>query len=281
MNRLSHAVGTTRDLFASESTIMSMPKRGRLYCPVCGDKSREKTVAVEVKPDGTRYAKCFRCNDVLLVHSGDGDLQPPGPESRVLSDFGRQLFHEAVPLTGTIGESYLRARRCVVPTGGDLRFHPSLKHPISKECLPALVGLITDVRSGQAISLHRTWIHADGKKAAVTPPRMLLGGHQKTAGVIRLTGDPHPEVLGLAEGIETALSLAHVIPAVWSAIDAGNLASLPVVPDVRQLIVARDNDKSGLNAAEACARRWADAGVDVRVTNQTENDLNDLLKGQQ
>jgi hypothetical protein len=43
------------------------------------------------------------------------------------------------------------------------------------------------------------------------------------------------------------------------------------------LVIAQDKDPAGMSAATACARRWVSAGRVVVLTNQTQNDLNDVL----
>ncbi|WP_454763239.1 toprim domain-containing protein [Cupriavidus campinensis] len=128
------------------------------------------------------------------------------------------------------------------------------------------------------MSLHRTWIQADGCKAAVEPPRLLLAGHRKQGGVVRLWPDEAVTAgLGIAEGIETALSLAWAYAPVWACIDAGNLAALPYLTGIDCLLIGADNDPAGKAAAKACAANRADADAEVFVTRQVENDLNDVL----
>jgi putative DNA primase/helicase len=183
-----------------------------------------------------------------------------------------------VALHGTVGAKYLQARGCALsPADGDVRFHPALRHPCGYTG-PGLLALVTDAVSRQARTLHRTWINADGTKANVDPPRMLLGGHRKAGGVIRLWPDEAVTTgLAVAEGIETALSLAHSYRPAWACIDAGNLAALPVLPGIECLVIGADHDEAGLRAAEACAERWEAAGVDVvAIAPQTaRSDWND------
>ena len=83
--------------------------------------------------------------------------------------------------------------------------------------------------------------------------------------------------LAIAEGIETALSLAHGFEPVWAAIDANHLAKFPVIRSVEALLIARDNDPAGIKAAKQCAVRWVAAGREVRITNQDKNDINDMV----
>lgn len=164
------------------------------------------------------------------------------------------------------GRAYLEARQCALPpTGGGLRFDPAARHP-GRYNGPCLVALVTDAEAGTPISLHRTWIAADGTKADVEPPRLLLGGHRKAGGVIRLWPDEAlTQGLAIAEGIETALSLARVFQPVWAMIDAGNLAKLPPLPGVDALTIAVDEDPAGNHAANACAERWAMSDREVTL----------------
>jgi hypothetical protein len=210
---------------------------------------------------------------------------PPKPPAQplhvTLSDYGRQLWADARPLAGE-AVAYLQARQCVIPPrDGHLRWHPALKHPPSGTTGPALVALVTDALSGEPLTMYRGWVQANGRKADLDPPRMLLGGHRKAGGVIRLWPDEAVTLgLGVAEGIETALSLAHAFAPVWAAIDAGNLASLPVLGGVESLLIAADNDESGTGqrAANALAQRWADAGREAAIVLPPAlgMDLNDL-----
>lgn len=262
----------------------------RMRCPNCGRSERDKTLGVTIHPDGRGVAHCFRCNLVDFAHreSNRASSMPALPvRSPVrsprtsLSEQGRRLWSSCHPiLPGTIAANYLKARKCVVPPeSGHLRWHPALPHGPSGHVGPALVALITDAVTGAHMSLHFTWIQADGRKADLDPPRLLLGKHRKQGGVIRLWPDEDVTYgLAVAEGIETALSIAHAYEPVWGCIDAGNLAALPVLPGVQTLVIAADNDPAGQAAAELCARRWASAGAEVLVTRQQANDLNDTLK---
>jgi hypothetical protein len=85
--------------------------------------------------------------------------------------------------------------------------------------------------------------------------------------------------LGIAEGIESALSLAHAFQPVWALIDAGNLAAMPALPGIDALTIAADHDDAGIDAAHACADRWSDVGTEVRVVIAAEKtDMNDVAR---
>jgi putative DNA primase/helicase len=252
----------------------------RLTCPACGRNPRDRTFGVTVEHDGSAVGHCFRCEyvetrqpDGVNRHHAGYAMNPSvaSLQRESLSHYGIKLFDACVNLRGTVGEQYLTERGCAVPpSDSDLRFHPALKHPVSAYSGPALVGLVSHALTGQPISLHRTWIRADGRKADVEPPRMLLGGHQKKHGVIRLWPDDAVTTgLCITEGVETALCIAHDYMPVWSCIDAGNLAAMPMLAGIETLVIGADHDDLGIKAANICAERWSAADVDVRVVIPT------------
>jgi len=264
------------------------PGENRMPCPACDRGPRDTALSVRLESDGVIVWHCHRdCGMDGSSRSRDHNSpqQPrkavprPAERPRGLSDYARQLWAATAPLSGAAVD-YLAARKCVVPPAdGDLRCLPALKHPLGY-IGPALVGRITDACTGAPLSLHRTWIHPDGRKADVSPPRLLLKDHPISGGVIRLWPDEAvTNGLGIAEGIETALSLAHGYEPVWSLIDAGHLAKFPVLNGIEDLIIAADNDEAGRKAAAECARRWAPhAAVRVISADADGCDLNDLVQ---
>lgn len=260
----------------------------RLSCPHCGRGPKDKTLGATVEA-ARGVAHCYRCGYVETWRDDRAigrparapKAAPTAIRSVTLSDFGRRLWDACKPLRGTVSEDYLLARGCELPPeDGDLRFHPALKHP-GGYVGPALVALITHLETRAPMSLHRTWIRADGTKADVSPARLLLAGHRKQGGAIRLWPDEAvADRLGVAEGIETALTLAVACRPSWSMLDAGNLGAMPVLRGISELTVCADNDPAGLQAGRACATRWAQAGRHVRliVPPRAGMDLNDLAR---
>ena len=259
----------------------------RLSCPACGRGARDKTLGVTIKPDGGMVAHCFRC-EYVSSERGERRRSAPPPPSKPqmpmrtqLSGWGRDLWANCRQLDGLAVE-YLLARGChLPPLDGHLRWHVALPHPDGFTG-PALVALITHARTAKPLSLHRTWINRDGTKPAAlgNKARMVLGKHSTASGVVRLWADEDvTHGLGVAEGIETALSLAHGFQPVWALIDAGHIAKFKPLPGIESLTIACDNDPAGIKAARQCAAAWAAAGVEVFVTRQEPNDLNDVVKG--
>jgi hypothetical protein len=199
-----------------------------------------------------------------------------------LASHWRELWRSLSSITpGTTAHAYLVARGCgIPPADSDLRCTESLRHP-SGHAGPALVALVTHAETREPMTLHRTWITADGKKANVDPPRLLLGKHRKQGGTIRLWPDEAVTTgLAVGEGIESTLTLAKMYRPAWSMIDANNMAGLPVLPGVEALVIAADHDLAGLRAAEQCAKRWYDAGRQVRILKSRVpgEDLNDCAR---
>ncbi|MBO0217089.1 DNA primase, partial [Vibrio sp. Vb2880] len=84
---------------------------------------------------------------------------------------------------------------------------------------------------GNLVTLHRTYLTKSGKKAKVECAKKMMpvpDGLSVTGGAVRL-GMPTEGVLGLAEGLETALSgfRATHIPT-WSTVNATLLENFEV-----------------------------------------------------
>lgn len=143
----------------------------------------------------------------------------------------------------------------------DIRYHPTLPHSIEKQNYPGMLAILRD-EHGKGIGLQRVYLTMDGKKAQADPVRMTFG----ESGVLRLGG--HQSVLGVAEGIETAMCASRLfqVPC-WAAISANGLESFKVPPGVEELVVFADNDRSftGQLAAFTLAYAQNKAGIRVRV----------------
>jgi putative DNA primase/helicase len=171
------------------------------------------------------------------------------------------VWGEAYPITpGDPVHAYLCRRGIALDDlSAVLRYHARLayRHEDGKCTFhPAMIAKV-DGPSGQGVSLHRTFLTHDGRKADVPTPKKLMPAVVPGAtrgGAIRLYSAS--ETLAVAEGIETALAvhLATGLP-VWSTICAGGMARLIVPAEVRLVVVCADHDAAGLDAAKALARR--------------------------
>ncbi len=191
------------------------------------------------------------------------------------------ILSRAIPVAGTLGETYLRARGLGCPSSPDLLFHPDLAHWETKTGFPALVGIVRE-RSGEIIAVHRIYLRPDGTaKAEIAKPKKMLG--RVGGGAVRLAEIGDDGVLGLTEGIETAIAVMTSCPglAVWATLSATNLEQVELPPEARRVILLADHDASaaGLRAAEAAARRLIAEGRGVAIALPPEegDDFNDVL----
>jgi hypothetical protein len=240
---------------------------------------------VTVKSDGGIVFHCFRCEwSGTERPSRPASISPirPKPERRRgLASTEQARWDGAKNIAGTLADKYLQARRCYFPPlDGALRFLPAALHWPTKTTHPAMLALVTDARTNEPLSLHFTFLKADGSgKAEVDTPKLLLAGHAIDGGVIRLWPDGCVTTgLGIAEGIETALAAAHYFRPAWAAIDAGHLAKFPVLDGIEALTIIMDRDAAGHGAAQACRNRWLAANREVRVVGpRIGNDFADMM----
>lgn len=196
------------------------------------------------------------------------------------------LWSETVDPIGTPVESYL-ARRGIAEiseaAGHAIRYHKAC--PFAGQRVPAMVVLVRNVITDEPQAIHRTALSLAGKKIQVDgKDRLALA--PIAGGAVKLTPDESVTLcLGVAEGIETALSL-QLVPEfgrspVWALISASGVGSLPVLSGVEALWVAVDHDTAGNKAACAVGNRWRNAEQEVFfVTPKTPGaDLNDLVEG--
>ena len=193
-------------------------------------------------------------------------------DARRNAELARRIWCEAQDPRGTPVEMYLQHRGVTLPDLPVVRWHPNC--PRTGGALPAMVALMTDPETNEPTGIHRTFLQPDGAgKASLDRPKMMLG----RAGVIRLAV-AEGVGLGLAEGIETSLSVMQVFGwrPVWAAGSRGGIATFPVLPACTLTIFA-DNDLPGLKAARACAARWAAAGHEADIlAAPPQRDFNDL-----
>jgi putative DNA primase/helicase len=112
--------------------------------------------------------------------------------------------------------------------------------------LPAMIAAVqAPDRAITAVQV--TLLSEPGRKAGVPTPR--LNPVPLDAGAVRLA--KAATVLGLAEGIEDALSAMqlHGLPC-WAALGAGRMHRVGIPAEIQEIIVFADNDDVGRRAAE-------------------------------
>ena len=195
------------------------------------------------------------------------------------TEAARRLWRRCRAIDGTHAERYLQARGLARCRFAALRFHPELRYRegSSVRRLPALIAAVTG-DGGAVLGVQRTWLDPRlPAKAGVATPRKALGrifGH-----AVRFGHSADGASLLVGEGIETVLSLVTAVPEITAAaaLSAGSLGAFAPPPGVARLVIARDNDIEGEQAARRLARRCARAGVAATVIVPRDGDFNDDL----
>jgi hypothetical protein len=199
------------------------------------------------------------------------------PAASGSSEAARRLFAAGRPVPGTPAEAYLRARGITARLDWTaLRYHPSVYYRETEdaplETWPALLAAVTDL-DGNITGIQRSWLDPRrSDKAPLGDPRRALG-HLLGNGVrFGMTAD----IVAAGEGVETMLALKSVLPALpmIAALSANHLAALDLPPGLRRLYVARDNDATGLRAAERLRERGIAAGIEIRDLVPVHGDFN-------
>lgn len=171
----------------------------------------------------------------------------------------RYLLNKLWTQTGSLdsmdaspASTYLAKRRCFplpwdIP---DLAFHKSLQYKSENGLVqnhPGMLAVVRD-RSGKAVTLHRTFLSENGGKAVVANPKRMMPVPQDTmvtGGAIRLQpANWEGEIIGVAEGIETALSVSCATNMVcWSTMSSTLLATFTPPEWVKQVVIWADCDK--------------------------------------
>jgi len=143
---------------------------------------------------------------------------------------------------------------------------------------PAMLAKVTDP-VGRPATIHRTYLTATGAKAPVEKVRMFCAGKVPPGSAVRLA--PAQPVMGVAEGIETALAATKMfgVP-VWAALSDVGVEKFEPPRETERLTIFGDNDVAGAGqrAAFALAARLAPRmRVEVRIPDEAGADWNDVL----
>jgi hypothetical protein len=243
---------------------------GMCRCPAHDDRSPSLSVrigdrallfhcfagckTVEVMRALRRVGLTALCADTFV---GSGRPVMPATPNQV----ARRLWEGSVPISGTLAAVYLD-RRFITALSAELRYKPRTQLGSRPDATfhPALIAAIRDDRG--LVAVHRTFLDTKSAwKAAIPDPKRMLG--RPGTGAVRLA--PAGLVLGLAEGLETALSAMDILGfPVWAVLgnERFGIVSIPAV--VQRLIILRDPDKGGERASEL-AENQAREGLSIET----------------
>ncbi len=260
------------------------PRRGLWNCRGCGCGG--DVVSLVQRLTGRSFAESARWLDRGGSTAPAAAVKPrQAPVSAASGDnglgFARTVWRASLPL-GDGPRAYLAGRKIAIdaaPGLGGLRWSPLCPWGDGGATASCIIARFTDAITGQHGGIWRRRI--DVKE----PPRSL--GPMRGC-VIRLWPDEEvAEGLVIGEGVETVLAAATrirhrgtLLQPAWACGGTGNLAAFPVLAGIEALTIVVDNDKNlaGQTAADACARRWLEAGREViRLTPRLVGDFNEIV----
>ncbi|WP_255326427.1 toprim domain-containing protein [Sphingobium sp. EM0848] len=182
-------------------------------------------------------------------------------------------------MIGTVAEIYLRRRRiAILPPS--LRFHPLT--PLGRGgqdvvFRPAMIAAVHEV--DRFVAIQRTFFASGEPRRArdLLDPRLILG--RPLHGAVKLAAAI--DQLGLAEGIETAMSamILFGIP-VWATLGSRRMHQIAIPLSVTRLILFPDNDRAGRIGAANATHAYAMPGrrIEAEYPPVGFKDWNDVLR---
>jgi hypothetical protein len=267
------------------------PDGGMCRCPAHDDE----TPSLSVRP-GTRRLlfHCFAGCDVRSVMralkaarllgagqviGGRDDMPALTHIDRRNDDAAARLWAASRPITGSLAELYLQARGLALPVQ-DLRYHP--RTPVGRGALARfLPAMLAAVRDGAGfVAIHRSFLDPrSGRLADLPVPKRALG--RLGRGAVRLY-PPREGVLGLAEGIESAMSATRLFGmACWATLGTERFARVALPAGISRLILFLDNDAGGRRAERLAREAHGGLGIEIeaRYPAGGGEDWNDVLRG--
>lgn len=135
------------------------------------------------------------------------------------------------------------------------------------------------MEGARVVAVQRTFLDAGNARRArdLDNPRRLLG--RPARGAVRLAAAT--SVLGLAEGVETAMSamIRLGIP-VWAVLGNERFSTVSIPSSVDHLVLLPDNDRPGRRAEARARAMYQSAGSTVETIwpDAGLNDWNDVLR---
>jgi putative DNA primase/helicase len=192
-----------------------------------------------------------------------------------------KLWRGGVPVAPDNPAGMYVARRLGKPVmSRALRFHATI--PYGETTRKGMLSAYVD-QNGELAGMQRTFLTDDGNKASMRNPRLTIGKLPDGGAVRLMRLEPRHSVLGIAEGVETALAASELfgVPC-WAALNSGRLAVWEPPEGFKDIIIFGDNDanKAGQMAAYTLANRLE---IDRKIITQVEippdvgTDWNDVL----
>ena len=185
------------------------------------------------------------------------------PEPQASPENLRKLFLASKPIKRGDPVSKYLANRGLSDFPKTLRYCPKCWESDTKQDQQAMLAVFT-LNNDEAVTIQRTYIK-DGKKLDIESPKKTMAPLKKmTGGAVRLY-EPDNGLVGVAEGIETAIGCKEQFKMpVWATLSAALLEGFLPPKGIKELVVFSDNDMNfcGQKAAYILANK---AYKDIKV----------------
>lgn len=259
---------------------------GVCRCPAHEDR----TPSLSVRVGRTRlllhcFAGCGAAEILQALHARkllgaraavDMNPAPVEADPDLLAKSAMRIWSDARIIAGTPAERYLR-NRGITLASSQLRYHPRTPQgpkPLT-QFRPALIAAVRD--EAGLVGIHRTFLdRRTGRLATLDDAKLGLG--RFGSGAARLW--PAASRLGLAEGLETALSAAMMfeVPC-WATLGTERFGLVKIPETVRELVLFLDNDKGGRRAEALAREAFGDSvAIEARYPRVARLDWNDVLR---
>ncbi|ESN50439.1 toprim domain-containing protein [Enterobacter sp. MGH 16] len=272
-------------------------------CPVCGARGKLRIddrdgrgtwictcgsgtgMDLVTKTQGKPFNEICREIDALIGNTFRRENIPKTSSAGSMRKRVLSKFSKLAPLRGTSGAAYLNARGIYQLPADAIRFNDHQRH--NGRVFQSLYALATDDK-GELCYRHLTLL--DGAKKAdigdsVKRQKSLQDeSYLDHARSVAIRMFPVATTLGIAEGIETALSCKQLYNVnTWATMTSGFMKKFRVPAGVKNLIIFADRDvnsATGLAAATECAHANLLAKNDlekISIYYPDHGDFNDML----
>lgn len=237
------------------------------------------------KTQGKPFNEVCREIDALIGNTFRRDKVPEASDASKLRRKVLNNFSKMSPLRGTCAAEYLNSRGIYQLPAEAVRLNPKQRH--NGRVYQSIYSLATDDK-GELCYLHQTLLDgakkADIGASAKRQKSLQEDNYLDHARSVAVRMFPVASTLGIAEGIETALSAYQIYKVnTWATMTANFMKKFRVPAGVKHLIIFADRDENsatGLAAAYECAHANLVAKNDlqrVSVYWPDHDDFNNML----
>ncbi|BDD52101.1 toprim domain-containing protein [Phytobacter diazotrophicus] len=273
-------------------------------CPVCGARGKYRVddrdgsgswicvcgsgdgMSLLVKTQGKSFSAISTEVDQIIGNDYRHEKIPVHSSAARLRQRTISKFAKLAPLRGTAGAGYLQHRGITRLPADAIRFCDKQRH--AGKVYQALYALATDDK-GELCYLHRTLLEGEHKaplgESAKRQKSMQEENYLEYARSVAIRMFPVSSTLGIAEGIETALSCYQIYGVnTWAVMNSNFMKKFRAPAGVKHLVVFADMDRhsaTGQAAAFECAHANLLAKNDllkVSVRWPDNGDFNDMLQ---